>query len=191
MHLSATARHHTLGSHARSWGYHSRVVQSHSTRALLHGKANIHPHRARRHHGSIHSDFLSSVLPNRNINGSFTFYLHGEDPQVPELLLVVLSQEAETFCSFSGDVEGDSHTVPWLHSLRIQPLRAQRKHWGHPIQNCVQLLLKVSIVQISFKSHKDCGVLLSMWTRGASQAAIAMITADVISAFQYRILLCC
>lgn len=43
------------------------------TRALLHRKPNIHPHLTRCPDRSVHPDFLTSVLPTSNIDGSFTF----------------------------------------------------------------------------------------------------------------------
>lgn len=49
-----------------------------------------------------------------------TFNLHREDAQFPQLLLVVLSQEAQSLGCLSGDVESDTHAVPWLHTLGFE-----------------------------------------------------------------------
>lgn len=49
-----------------------------------------------------------------------TFNLHREDTQFPQLLLVVLSQEAQSLGCLSGDVESDTHAVPRLHTLGFE-----------------------------------------------------------------------
>lgn len=70
---------------------------------------------------------VSCILLWRAVNRedcAVTFYLDRENPQVSELLLVVLGQQTETLSSIPRNVEGNPHTVPRLHMLWLKPLRA-------------------------------------------------------------------
>lgn len=51
-----------------------------------------------------------------------TFNLHRKNSQVSELLLVVLSQEPQSFSSIPWNVEGNTHTVPRLDMLWLKRL---------------------------------------------------------------------
>lgn len=48
-----------------------------------------------------------------------TFNLNRQNPQVSQLLLVVLGQQSQSLSSIPGNGKGNSHTIPWLHMLRL------------------------------------------------------------------------
>lgn len=45
---------------------------------------------------------MASVPSQGQLDGTFPFSLNGKDPQIPELLVVALSQDVELLCCFPG-----------------------------------------------------------------------------------------
>lgn len=63
------------------------------------------------------------LFNNDTENCSLTFNLHREDPQVSELLLVVLGQQSKSLSSIPRNVECNAHAVPRLHVVWLKSLR--------------------------------------------------------------------